>query len=81
MLIVSLCGCSYEKLIPVVDKKPSNQPEETPLTPSETPTPPVSPFIPKKILIIAHRGDKRNAPENTIPAFKLALKEKADMVD
>lgn len=32
-------------------------------------------------LIIAHRGDSKHAPENTRPAFELALKYRPDMVE
>lgn len=32
-------------------------------------------------LIIAHRGDSRNAPENTLAAFRLALEKGADGVE
>jgi len=32
-------------------------------------------------LIIAHRGDSRRAPENTLPAFSSALESGADMVE
>ncbi|RLD13110.1 MAG: glycerophosphodiester phosphodiesterase, partial [Caldiserica bacterium] len=34
-----------------------------------------------KPLIIAHRGASRYAPENTIPAFKLAEEMKADFIE
>lgn len=33
------------------------------------------------VLIIAHRGDSRVAPENTLPAFASAVKAKADLVE
>lgn len=33
------------------------------------------------ILIIAHRGDSKVAPENTLPAFASAVKAKADLVE
>lgn len=33
------------------------------------------------IIIVAHRGASYAAPENTIPAFQLALKEKADFIE
>lgn len=32
-------------------------------------------------IIVAHRGASRNAPENTIPAFELAWKQKADAIE
>ena len=32
-------------------------------------------------LVIAHRGDSIHAPENTLPAFELAVKLKADLVE
>ncbi|MDZ7718497.1 MAG: glycerophosphodiester phosphodiesterase family protein [Balneolaceae bacterium] len=35
----------------------------------------------KKFLVIAHRGASHYAPENTISAFKLAHKMKADMIE
>ena len=34
-----------------------------------------------KILIIAHRGDSKLAPENTLPAFASAVKARADLVE
>lgn len=33
------------------------------------------------ILNIAHRGASGHAPENTLPAFRLAIKQKADMIE
>src|SRR5262245_16619676 len=30
---------------------------------------------------VAHRGDKANAPENTFPAFELAVEKKADAIE
>lgn len=35
----------------------------------------------KRTLIIAHRGSSGDAPENTLPAFKLAAEQGADMVE
>jgi glycerophosphoryl diester phosphodiesterase len=35
----------------------------------------------KKTLIIAHRGASKLRPENTIPAFELALKQNADGIE
>ncbi|NBC02187.1 MAG: hypothetical protein GVY20_00630, partial [Bacteroidetes bacterium] len=35
----------------------------------------------KKFLVIAHRGASKYAPENTMAAFKLAHKMKADMIE
>jgi glycerophosphoryl diester phosphodiesterase len=32
-------------------------------------------------MIVAHRGASRDAPENTIPAFKLAWKQEADAIE
>lgn len=32
-------------------------------------------------LIVAHRGDSKNAPENTLPAFQLAWKNGADAIE
>jgi len=32
-------------------------------------------------IIVAHRGASRDAPENTIPAFKLAWKQGADAIE
>jgi len=34
-----------------------------------------------EILVIAHRGDSKVAPENTLPAFALAVKAGADLVE
>jgi glycerophosphoryl diester phosphodiesterase len=31
--------------------------------------------------VIAHRGDKKNAPENTLAAFKLAAEKGADAIE
>jgi glycerophosphoryl diester phosphodiesterase len=33
------------------------------------------------VLVIAHRGDSKVAPENTLPAFESAVKAKADLVE
>ena len=35
----------------------------------------------KQFWIIAHRGSSNKAPENTMPAFELALRENADMIE
>lgn len=35
----------------------------------------------KNPLIVAHRGASYSAPENTVPAFKLAFEEQADFVE
>ena len=35
----------------------------------------------RKIFVVAHRGDSYHAPENTIPAFELAIKNGADFVE
>jgi len=35
----------------------------------------------KRVLVIAHRGDSKVAPENTLPAFSSAVKAKADLVE
>jgi glycerophosphoryl diester phosphodiesterase len=35
----------------------------------------------KKLFIIAHRGASKQAPENTLPSFELALRSKPDMVE
>jgi glycerophosphoryl diester phosphodiesterase len=34
-----------------------------------------------KVILAAHRGDKKNYPENTIPAFKAALDAGCDMIE
>lgn len=34
-----------------------------------------------RILVIAHRGDSKVAPENTLPAFELAVRGGADLVE
>ena len=34
-----------------------------------------------RVLILAHRGDSRVAPENTLPAFASALSLNADLVE
>ena len=33
------------------------------------------------VLVVGHRGDSQNAPENTLAAFELALRSGADMVE
>ena len=35
----------------------------------------------KRVLVIAHRGDSKVAPENTLPAFRSAIAAGADMVE
>ena len=35
----------------------------------------------RRVLIIAHRGDSKAAPENTLPAFRSALRAGADLVE
>ncbi len=35
----------------------------------------------KRVIVIAHRGASAHAPENTIPAFKMALKTKCDLIE
>jgi len=35
----------------------------------------------KRVLIIAHRGASKHAPENTLPAFETALKTKCDLIE
>ncbi len=44
-------------------------------------TTPAGPFPPDGFLLIAHRGDNRNFPENTLAAFEGALAAGADMVE
>jgi glycerophosphoryl diester phosphodiesterase len=34
-----------------------------------------------KVILAAHRGDKKNYPENTIPAFRAALDKGCDMIE
>ena len=47
----------------------------------EQTTPAASRVATPGILIIAHRGDSKVAPENTLPAFASAVKAGADMVE
>ncbi len=35
----------------------------------------------KRVLIIAHRGASKHAPENTLPAFEAALRTKCDLIE
>ena len=35
----------------------------------------------EEIMIVAHRGASRDAPENTIPAFKLAWEQGSDAIE
>lgn len=35
----------------------------------------------KRVIVIAHRGASAHAPENTIPAFKMALTTKCDLIE
>lgn len=35
----------------------------------------------KRVLVIAHRGASKHAPENTLPAFAAALKTKCDLIE
>lgn len=35
----------------------------------------------KKVLVVAHRGASKQAPENTLPAFELAWKQGADAIE
>ena len=52
---------------------------------AETPRPRLAPARPScrkpGILVIAHRGDSKVAPENTLPAFASAVKAGADLVE
>lgn len=41
-------------------------------------TPSTSPATPKKIVVIAHRGEHLHHPENTLPAFQAAIDAGAD---
>src|SRR5262245_14376533 len=34
-----------------------------------------------RVLVIAHRGDSKVAPENTLPAFESAVRAQADLVE
>lgn len=45
------------------------------------PTPAQKLVSEKKVLIIAHRGDSKVCPENTLPAFESAVKAGADLVE
>jgi glycerophosphoryl diester phosphodiesterase len=47
----------------------------------DAPTPALNLDAGHAMLIVAHRGDNRQAPENTLPAFALALDTGADMVE
>ena len=40
-----------------------------------------NPLVKNVVTIDAHRGDSKNAPENTIPAFKKAYEKKADTIE
>lgn len=43
---------------------------------------PIADFIRQpRVLVLAHRGDSRAAPENTLPAFSSALRLRADLVE
>ena len=44
-------------------------------------TPAVKLTTARRVLIIAHRGDSKAAPENTLPAFRSALRVGADLVE
>jgi glycerophosphoryl diester phosphodiesterase len=35
----------------------------------------------KRIILAAHRGDKKRFPENTLPAFEAAIKQRVDMIE
>ena len=35
----------------------------------------------KRIILAAHRGDRKNCPENTLPAFEAAIKQRVDMIE
>ena len=35
----------------------------------------------KRIILAAHRGDKKRFPENTMPAFEAALRAGVDMIE
>ncbi len=35
----------------------------------------------KNVMVVAHRGDWRNAPENSLPAYKLAIEMGVDMIE
>ena len=37
--------------------------------------------LPRRILLGCHRGDRKNFPENTMPAFEAALKLGCDMIE
>ncbi|MCH8922713.1 MAG: hypothetical protein IIA67_06140 [Planctomycetes bacterium] len=47
----------------------------------ETQTPAEKLVTARRVLIIAHRGDSKAAPENTLPAFRSALRAGADLVE
>ncbi|MCH8045707.1 MAG: glycerophosphodiester phosphodiesterase [Planctomycetes bacterium] len=47
----------------------------------ETQTPAEKLTTSRRVLIIAHRGDSKAAPENTLPAFRSALQAGADLVE
>ena len=35
----------------------------------------------KRVILAAHRGDKKRYPENTLPAFEAALRFGVDMIE
>jgi glycerophosphoryl diester phosphodiesterase len=41
----------------------------------------MSTFFGEKIIMAAHRGDKKNCPENTLPAFKRAIEIGSDAIE
>jgi glycerophosphoryl diester phosphodiesterase len=49
--------------------------------PMNEPTPARKLVESQRLLVIAHRGDSKLAPENTAPAFKSAVDAKADLVE
>jgi glycerophosphoryl diester phosphodiesterase len=48
---------------------------------ADEPTPAQKLITAPRLLVIAHRGNSSQAPENTLPAFQSALDAKADLVE
>lgn len=67
-----LCACGNQ---PVLEEKKTNQPDiQKLITALETPDS-------DQVLVIAHRGDWRNAPENSLQAIEYAIEMGVDMVE
>lgn len=75
-VLVAVAGCGDDD-----DSGPGSPTATATETPTPTPTPVENPFLSNRVLNIAHRGGRVEAPEATIEAFHSAVKIGVDALE